>query len=71
VFDIRFGPYVECVRKCGHLARRGANELAEPPRPRIEAARIVDMTSSNAWAEFAGIFCQTRAGTLGCTAAAH
>ena len=28
----------------------------EPPRPRIEAVRIVDMSSSNAWAEFAGIF---------------
>jgi predicted phage-related endonuclease len=28
----------------------------EPPRPRIEAIRIVDMSSSNAWAEFSGIF---------------
>ena len=26
----------------------------EPPKPRLEAIRIVDMTSSNAWAEFAG-----------------
>ena len=26
----------------------------EPPKPRIEAVRIVDMSSSNAWAEFAG-----------------
>ena len=33
---------------------------AEPPRPRIEAVRIVDMSSSNAWAEFAGIFSRTR-----------
>jgi len=33
---------------------------AEPPRPRIEAIRIVDMTSSNAWAEFSGIFARTR-----------
>jgi predicted phage-related endonuclease len=32
----------------------------EPPKPRIEAARIVDMTSSNAWAEFAAIFSRTR-----------
>ena len=32
----------------------------ETPRPRIEAVRIVDMTSSNSWAEFAGIFCHTR-----------
>ena len=26
----------------------------EPPRPRIEAVRIVDMSASNSWAEFAG-----------------
>jgi predicted phage-related endonuclease len=34
--------------------------LAEPPRPRIEAIRIVNMSSSNAWAEFAVQFCRTR-----------
>jgi predicted phage-related endonuclease len=33
----------------------------EPPRPRIEAVRTVDMSGSNAWAEFAGIYCRTRA----------
>ena len=33
---------------------------AEPPRPRIEAVRIVDMSSSNSWAEFAGVFRNTR-----------
>jgi hypothetical protein len=32
----------------------------ELPRPRIEAVRVVDMSSSNSWAEFAGIFRQTR-----------
>jgi hypothetical protein len=32
----------------------------EPPRPRIEAVRIVDMTSSNSWGEFAGVFRRTR-----------
>jgi len=32
----------------------------EPPKPRIEAARIVDMSASNSWAEFAGIFRNTR-----------
>jgi predicted phage-related endonuclease len=36
----------------------------EPPRPRIEALRIVDMSSSNAWAEFAAIFSQTRSAYL-------
>jgi predicted phage-related endonuclease len=33
---------------------------AEPPRPRIEAIRIVDMSASNAWAEFSGVFRRTR-----------
>lgn len=36
----------------------------EPPRPRVEAVRIVDMTASNSWAELAGVFCQTRAAFL-------
>src|SRR2546427_1123865 len=36
----------------------------ETPRPRIEAIRIVDMTSSNSWAELAGVFCQTHAAFL-------
>jgi hypothetical protein len=27
----------------------------EPPRPRVEAVRVVDMSSSNSWAEFAGV----------------
>jgi predicted phage-related endonuclease len=33
---------------------------AEPPRPRIEAIRIVDMIASNSWAEFAALFRNTR-----------
>jgi putative phage-type endonuclease len=33
---------------------------AEPPRARIEAIRIVDMSSSNSWAEFAALFRNTR-----------
>jgi predicted phage-related endonuclease len=33
---------------------------AQPPRPRIEAIRIVDMSSSNSWAEFAALFRDTR-----------
>ena len=36
----------------------------EPPKPRIEAVRIVDMSGSNAWAKFAGIFARTRAANL-------
>src|SRR6266568_6105413 len=31
-----------------------------PPRPLLEAVRIVDMTASNAWAEFAAVFRATR-----------
>jgi predicted phage-related endonuclease len=37
---------------------------AVPPRPRIEAIRIVDMGSSNSWAEFAALFRNTRAAFL-------
>jgi predicted phage-related endonuclease len=33
----------------------------EPPRARIEAVRIVDMSASNAWAEFSNVFRRTRA----------
>src|SRR5450631_2549302 len=36
----------------------------EPPRPRIAAVRVVDMSSSNAWAELAGVFCRTRSAFL-------
>ena len=36
----------------------------EPPRPRIEAVRIVDMSASNAWAEFANVFLSTRVAHL-------
>jgi predicted phage-related endonuclease len=32
----------------------------EPPKPRIEAVRVVDMSASNSWAEFAGLFRNTR-----------
>ncbi len=32
----------------------------DPPRPRVEAIRIVDMSASNSWAEFAGVFLRTR-----------
>ena len=33
---------------------------AEAPRARIEAVRIVDMSPSNAWADFSGVFRRTR-----------
>jgi predicted phage-related endonuclease len=37
---------------------------AEAPRPRIQAIRIVDMSSSNSWAEFAALFRSTRTAFL-------
>jgi predicted phage-related endonuclease len=36
----------------------------EPPRPRLAAVRVVDMSASNAWAELAGIFRRTRVAHL-------
>jgi predicted phage-related endonuclease len=38
--------------------------LAEAPRPRFEAVRIVDMSASNSWAEFAALFRNTRGAFL-------
>jgi predicted phage-related endonuclease len=32
----------------------------EPPRPRLEAVRVVDMSGSNIWAELTAIYCSTR-----------
>ena len=48
---------------CNHL---GPNESLRAQtefslaKPRIEAVRIVDMSGSNSWAEFAGLFRSTR-----------
>jgi hypothetical protein len=36
----------------------------EPPRPRIEAVRVVDMSASNAWADLAGVYRSTRSAFL-------
>ena len=36
----------------------------DPPRPKIEAVRSVDMSGSNAWAEFANLMRQTRTAAL-------
>jgi hypothetical protein len=54
------------VQACSTVNPRGARRLfgVEPPRPRIEAVRSVDMATSNAWAEFAALFCSTRAAFL-------
>jgi predicted phage-related endonuclease len=36
----------------------------EPPRPRIQAVRIVDMSASNSWADLADVFRSTRSAFL-------
>jgi hypothetical protein len=36
----------------------------EPPRPRIDAVRVVDMSESNSWGVVAGLFCATRSAFL-------
>ena len=36
----------------------------EPPKPRIEAVRVVDMGASNSWAEFASLYLETRDASL-------
>src|SRR5689334_3535826 len=36
----------------------------DPPRPRVEAVRTVDMSGSNAWAEFANLYRITRSAAL-------
>jgi hypothetical protein len=47
--------------RCVETGERPCLFGIEPPRPRLEAIRIVDMSASNAWAEFAGTFARTRA----------
>ncbi len=49
-----------CVESGEPPARFGV----EPPKPRIEAVRVVDMSSSNAWAEFAATFSRSRSAHL-------
>jgi hypothetical protein len=40
----------------------------EPPKPRLEAVRIVDMSSSNAWAEIRRHLCPNPGGLRGARA---
>jgi predicted phage-related endonuclease len=47
-------------RRCVQTGERPSLFGVEPPRPRIAAVRIVDMSSSNSWAEFAATYCRTR-----------
>jgi predicted phage-related endonuclease len=58
---------VTAERKFWRCVERGEQPQlfgVEPPKPRLEAVRIVDMAASNAWAEFAAIFTRTRTAHL-------
>src|SRR5580704_11510856 len=46
--------------RCVQTGERPCVFGVEPPRPPIEAVRIVDMSGSNAWADLAGVFQATR-----------
>ena len=58
---------VTAERKFWRCVERGEPPTifgVEPPKPRIEAVRIVDMSASNAWGEFAAVFARTRSAYL-------
>ena len=68
-------PWIHCIWPCWWRPKKSfwrcvqSGETphlinAEPPRPRIEAIRIVDMSASNSWAEFAALFRNTRGAFL-------
>jgi hypothetical protein len=46
--------------RCVESGERPSLFGVEPPRAGIAAMRIVDMSSSNAWAEFSSVFRRTR-----------
>jgi len=50
--------------RCVEIGERPRLFGIEPPRARIEAVRVVDMSTSNAWAEFSAVFRRTRGAYL-------
>jgi hypothetical protein len=57
--DFRAAPLNEAHHKSG-----SAGPYIEPPRPRIEAIRTVDMSGSNSWAELTNLYRLTRPAAL-------
>jgi putative phage-type endonuclease len=58
---------VSAEKKFWRCVQSGATPhpiMVDSPRPRIEAIRIVDMGTSNSWAEFAALFRSTRSAFL-------
>jgi hypothetical protein len=54
---------VTAERKFWHCVETGQEPQlfgVDPPKPRPEVLRIVDMSSSNVWAQFAAVFLQTQ-----------
>jgi predicted phage-related endonuclease len=54
---------ITAERKFWHCVQDGETPRlfgVEPPRPRLEAVRVVDMSASNSWAEFAAVYRRTR-----------
>ena len=58
------GKWVELSICADPLYQHHLLTAVEPPRPRIEAVRVVDMGASNSRAEFAGVFRSTRVAFL-------
>src|SRR5215475_13042076 len=53
---------VTAERKFWHCVESGEPPSLfgiDPPKPRIDAVRIVDMSASNAWSQFAASFART------------
>ena len=47
-------------RQCVATGERPSLFGVEAPRARLQAVRVVDMSASNSWAEFAAVYCRTR-----------
>lgn len=58
---------ITCERRFWRCVQTGETPRPygiEPPKPKIEAVKVVDMSDSNSWEQFAGLFCSTHAAFL-------